>query len=95
MKNLISWSLELLSLERLRERRLLILLVLVGVGVARVCGLINGIALVCRLEWNFCDARLVAQIREVSAPGPREDRQEREENRTVHVATADAVQRLR
>lgn len=82
-------------MERLRERRLLILFVLVGVGVARVSGLINGIALVGRLEWNFCDARLVAQICKVSAPGPREDRQEREENGAEHVATANTIWRVR
>lgn len=75
----------------LRERRLLILLVLVR--IARVGSLV-GVALVRRLKWNLGHASLEAQIGEVGAASPGWDRQEREQYCDGDVAAADAVRRI-
>lgn len=95
IRNLICRSLKLLSHLLLREWRLLVLLVFIGVGVTGVRGLVNWIALVCRLEWNFGDAGFKAEESEVGAAAPCKRGEEREENRAAHVATADVVWRVR
>lgn len=89
--NLVSWSLELLLLSYLllRERWLLILLVLVC--IAGISGLIGRITFVCWLEWNFCDACLVAEESKIGASAPGESWEEWENDCTSHVATSDSI----
>lgn len=74
--SLVGRSLELLTHLLLRERRLLVLLVLVGVGIARVGGLVDRIALVGGLEWNLRYASLESKVGEVCASAPGEDGEE-------------------
>lgn len=85
---LVVRRLELLELALLRERRLLILFILVRIGIARVRSLICWIAFVGRLEWNLSDASFVPEESEVSAASPGEDGEEGEHDGAGDAATA-------
>lgn len=89
--DLVIWCLKLLELSLLRERWFLILFVLVRIGIARICSLINWVTFVGWLEGNFGHARFVAQECEVSASSPREYGKEGEHDGTWNVSTANSI----
>ena len=92
---LIRWGLENILLSThllLRKWWLLILLILVRIGIRWVAAsLVEAIAFISWLKWNFLNTCFKSKERIVSANCPRENREEWEQNCASNVATANSL----